>query len=231
MSLGKNLQYLRKQKMLTQERLAAHLSVSRQIISKWEADEVVPEIGRLIELCELFSCTLDALVREDLSKRSGIYSDVTLRLVKGFRMARYIVISPNPEDDVFSRIEGWAQRAGLVDAKRIGWDFPFVSQEQQHRFGLRGYAAAYVLPEGFDESTPGVEYVSQKDAQYAVITIRDPMQAPFETIPFAYKLVLDYLEANGSKEKTPEDVLPCFEYEYAKDGVEYMDVYVLNARR
>lgn len=40
MSLGKNIQYLRKQKKITQEQLAEIMSVSRQTISRWEADEI-----------------------------------------------------------------------------------------------------------------------------------------------------------------------------------------------
>ena len=35
---------------------------------------------------------------------------------------------------------------------------PFVSQELQSRFGLHGYVAAYVLPEGFQTNCSGVEY-------------------------------------------------------------------------
>lgn len=39
MSLGKNLQYLRRlRKNMTQEDLAEKLSVSRQTVSKWEMD-------------------------------------------------------------------------------------------------------------------------------------------------------------------------------------------------
>ena len=42
MSLGKNIQYLRKQKKITQEQLSEIMSVSRQTISRWEADEIIP---------------------------------------------------------------------------------------------------------------------------------------------------------------------------------------------
>ena len=48
MSLGKNIQYLRKQKKITQEQLAEIMSVSRQTISRWEADEIIPELNKLI---------------------------------------------------------------------------------------------------------------------------------------------------------------------------------------
>lgn len=64
MSLGKNLQFLRKlYNKMTQETLAEKMSVSRQTVSKWELDAVYPEVDKLLELCELFSVSLDSLLR------------------------------------------------------------------------------------------------------------------------------------------------------------------------
>lgn len=230
MSLGKNIQYLRKQKKITQEQLAEEMSVSRQTISKWEADEIVPELNKLVVLSDLFSCKLDALVRENLTDYDEIYSAITIKTVEGFRMARYVMVTPRPEDDVNRYMDDWAKMSGLLtvkpDAKKIGWDFPFVSSELQNRFGLRGYVAAYILPEGFETDYPGVEYADQAQADYAVITIYDPFAAAFERIPNAYKKVLEYLQANGFKERLRDDILSCFEYVYEKDGMTCMDVYV-----
>lgn len=42
MSFRANLQYLRAQRNLTQERLAMLLGVSRQAISKWESEKAYP---------------------------------------------------------------------------------------------------------------------------------------------------------------------------------------------
>lgn len=230
MSLGKNIQYLRKQKKVTQEQLSEIMSVSRQTISRWEADEIVPELSKLVALCEVFACKLDALVREDMTICDKIYSPVSIRRVNGFRMARYVMITPNPEDDVQAYMENWARKSGLLqvrpDAVMIGWDFPFVSAEQQNRFDLRGYAAAYVLPEGFEPDCPGVEFACQETADYAVITVYEPFVAPFERIPRAYRLILEHLQANGFREKPIEGVIPCFEHEYEKDGVSCLDVYI-----
>lgn len=230
MSLGKNIQYLRKQKKITQEQLAEEMTVSRQTISKWEADEIVPELNKLVVLSDLFSCKLDALVRENLTDYDEIYSAITIKTVEGFRMARYVMVTPRPEDDVNRYMDDWAKMSGLLtvkpDAKKIGWDFPFVSSELQNRFGLRGYVAAYILPEGFETDYPGVEYADQAQADYAVITIYDPFAAAFERIPNAYKKVLEYLQANGFKERPRDDILSCFEYVYEKDGMTCMDVYV-----
>lgn len=230
MSLGKNIQHLRKQKKVTQEQLAEIMSVSRQTISRWEADEITPELGKLVALSNLFACKLDALVKEDLAACAEIYSAVSIKRVPGFRMARYVMVTPKPEEDVKAYLDGWAQRSGLLklqpDAMRIGWDFPFVSSELQNRFGLRGYVAAYVLPDGFETDCPGVEYALQETADYAVITIYEPFAAAFERIPNAYKRLLEFLQANGFREKPREGILSCFEHEYEKEGATYMDVYI-----
>lgn len=230
MSLGKNIQYLRKQKKITQEQLAEVMSVSRQTISKWETDEIIPELNKLVTLSDMFSCKLDVLIKEDMSACDDIYSEISIRHVKAFRMARYVMVTPNPEDNVNSYMDNWAWQSGLLkiqpDAMRIGWDFPYVSPELQNRFGLRGYVAAYILPEGFETDCPGVEYANQKEADYAVITIYNPFIAAFERIPNAYRKLLAFLQANGFCEKPKDDILPCFEYVYEKDGITCMDVYI-----
>lgn len=66
MSLGENLQFLRKQKNMTQEQLAETLEVSRQSVSKWESDSTYPETDKLIQLANLFHCSLDDLMRKDV---------------------------------------------------------------------------------------------------------------------------------------------------------------------
>lgn len=40
---GENLKTLRKNKGITQEKLAARLNVVRQTVSKWEKDQSVPD--------------------------------------------------------------------------------------------------------------------------------------------------------------------------------------------
>lgn len=232
MSLGKNIKFLRKQQKITQEQLAERMSVSRQTISKWESDEVIPELNKLIDLSNMFACKLDSLVRDTLAAHENIYSEISIKTVRPFRMGRYVMVTPNPEDDVNAYLDAWAQKSGLLnvkpDAKKIGWDFPYVSAELQNRFGLRGYAAAYVLPDGFEPACPGVEFADQMEADYAVITIYEPFEAEeaFERIPNAYKRILDYLQANGFKDKAKENVLSCFEYVYNQNGMTCMEVHI-----
>lgn len=68
MSFGENLQFYRKKENITQEQLAERLGVSRQTISKWEADSSYPEMEKIIQLCDMFGCTMDVLLRGEASE-------------------------------------------------------------------------------------------------------------------------------------------------------------------
>ncbi len=61
MTLGENLQRLRKEKELSQEDVARALFVSRQTISKWETDKAEPGVDNLKVLADLYEVTLDQL--------------------------------------------------------------------------------------------------------------------------------------------------------------------------
>lgn len=225
MSIGKNLQLLRRMRdHMTQEELAEKLGVSRQTVSKWELDQAYPEIDKLVEMCTLFSCTLDQLVREDMTVADAEhYSDIRVEVLPSMRYIRHAVISTEPEEDAIAHVRRWAQQLGIDKPRILGWDFPVLSQEQINVYNMHGYAAALVLPEGVE--CPGD--VQQQPAQkYAVITIRDPFVAPFQIIPGAYKLLMRYMQTIGSREPRPGTCIPCFEMEYVSDGVTYMDVYM-----
>lgn len=231
MKLASNLQVLRKRAgNMTQEKLAERMGVSRQTVSKWETGEAIPELDKLLELSSIFSCSLDALLKEDMSSQEDYFSPVTLVTVPAFTLGRYVIISTQPESDVQLYLDHWARRSGLYEAvehpRQIGWDFPFVSMEQQNRFGLRGYAAGWILPEDFDAELPGLEIYRQDTARYARITLRDPFLAAFDRIPKGYQRILEYLGANGFKENHGESFLACFEEVYEKDGTVFMDIYV-----
>lgn len=65
MAFSDNLQYLRTRQNLTQEQLAEQLDVSRQSVSKWEGGQSFPEMDTILRLCDLFSVSLDTLLRGD----------------------------------------------------------------------------------------------------------------------------------------------------------------------
>lgn len=65
MAFSENLQYLRTRDGLTQEQLAERLDVSRQSVSKWESGQSFPEMDTILRLCDMFSVSLDTLLRRD----------------------------------------------------------------------------------------------------------------------------------------------------------------------
>ena len=68
MTLGNRLQRLRQRQGLSQDALAEKLGVSRQAVSKWERDEAVPEVEKLLRLSELYGVSLDELVKGDATQ-------------------------------------------------------------------------------------------------------------------------------------------------------------------
>lgn len=65
MTLGEKILKLRSTAKMSQGDLAEKLNVSRQSISKWETNQSVPELDKLIQLSDLFQISMDELVRSD----------------------------------------------------------------------------------------------------------------------------------------------------------------------
>lgn len=233
MGFGTNLQYLRRMRdSMTQEALAEKLDVSRQTISKWESDEAYPAMEKLFELCDFFSCSMDQLLRSDMTRRGNAYSDVRIESLDRFRMARHAVISATPEDDSILVMKQWAEKSGLLslpnkNLELIGWDFPVLSQEQINVYNMHGYVSACIVPADFSTNCEGAEFVWQEAGKYAVITITEPMSAAFELIPNGYKVLLNYMKEKKLilKPENQQETF-CFEKVYVKDGIEYMDIYI-----
>ncbi len=55
---------LRKEKKLSQERLAEIIGVSRQSVAKWETGESLPELEKLVVIADFFMTSIDSLVRD-----------------------------------------------------------------------------------------------------------------------------------------------------------------------
>ncbi len=67
MKLSEKIIELRKANGMTQEELAAICNVSRQSISKWEADIALPETEKLLILGETFGVSMDILLKDELT--------------------------------------------------------------------------------------------------------------------------------------------------------------------
>ena len=65
MEIGKKLKDARMKSGFTQENIAEKINVSRQTISNWENEKSYPDIISIIELSNLYSISLDDLLKGD----------------------------------------------------------------------------------------------------------------------------------------------------------------------
>ena len=68
MILAEKIMDLRKKNGWSQEELAEKLNVSRQAVSKWEGAQSVPDMGRIVQLSELFGVSTDYLLKDELEQ-------------------------------------------------------------------------------------------------------------------------------------------------------------------
>ena len=68
MTLGEKLKMYRKQKGVSQEKIAELVGVSRQAVTKWESGQTVPSTENLMALASIYGISLDELAAD---KKAG----------------------------------------------------------------------------------------------------------------------------------------------------------------
>lgn len=63
MNISDRIQNLRKVKGISQEELADKVGVSRQAVSKWESEQSVPDLEKVIIMSEYFDVTTDYILK------------------------------------------------------------------------------------------------------------------------------------------------------------------------
>ncbi len=66
MILADKIIRLRKKNGWSQEELAEKMQVSRQAVSKWEASQTIPDLGKILMLGNLFGVTTDYLLKDEM---------------------------------------------------------------------------------------------------------------------------------------------------------------------
>lgn len=65
---SKNLQFLRKQKGMTQAELGSKINVDQTTIGRWEDSNREPTMGNVVNIANIFNVTIPDLLDKDLSK-------------------------------------------------------------------------------------------------------------------------------------------------------------------
>jgi len=71
MTIGEKISKLRIAEGISQEQLAEKISVSRQAVSKWEMDQALPQIDKVLQLCTLFGISTDELLCDNVAIKCG----------------------------------------------------------------------------------------------------------------------------------------------------------------
>ena len=66
MTIGEKIMKLRSGLGISHEQLAEKLNVSRQSVCKWEMDQALPQIDKILLLCELFKVSTDSVLNENI---------------------------------------------------------------------------------------------------------------------------------------------------------------------
>jgi len=120
--LGKKIYKLRKDKGISQEELAAQLTVSRQAISKWELGEAMPDTENVVQLSRLFGVSTDYLLIDEMeflivkiNNENTIYDDIAvypISLELGFDLVP--LIDSNISDKVILFKRKFAAEMGVI---------------------------------------------------------------------------------------------------------------------
>lgn len=62
LQIGQYIQFLRKQKQMSQKDIAAQLHISFQAVSKWENGETLPDVSLLLDLADLLDTSVDKIL-------------------------------------------------------------------------------------------------------------------------------------------------------------------------
>lgn len=76
MTLGEKIKQARIENGLTQEQLSEKMAVSRQAITKWEADKGIPDVSNLKRLAALLNVSVDYLLDDSSETDMGVLREI-----------------------------------------------------------------------------------------------------------------------------------------------------------
>ncbi|MBE6768213.1 MAG: phosphoglucosamine mutase [Ruminococcaceae bacterium] len=171
MTIGEKITKLRTAADISQEQLAEKMEVSRQAVSKWEMDQALPQIDKVLQLCDLFHVSADELMRDSVELcpvKSGHNhyfgtdgfrgeANINLTSVQAYKVGRFL---------------GWYFGNALSGCDKPGYRPRIVIGKDTRRssYMLEYSIAAGITASGADAymlhvtTTPSVSYVTRQEA-------------------------------------------------------------------
>lgn len=84
--IGEQIKKLRTARNMSQVGLARMIGVTKQSVSNWENNNILPSIDMLIKIADFFSCTTDYLLEIDDKRKVIEVNDLTLEQIAHIQM-------------------------------------------------------------------------------------------------------------------------------------------------
>ena len=172
MTIGQKIIQLRNSMGISQEKLAELMGVSRQSISKWEMEQSVPQIDKILQIAEIFDVSCDELLHDNIELRRTITAPLTNKYfgTDGFRGEANIGLTSMHAYKV-GRFLGWYYSLQLQGEDKTSRRPKIVIGKDTRR---SSYMLEYAIASGIATSgadaymlhvttTPSVSYVTRMD--------------------------------------------------------------------
>ena len=174
MTIGEKIAELRSSEGISQERLAEILSVSRQAVSKWEMDQALPGIDKVLLLSDFFGVSTDALLVDklEIKKNESIDTGIPKYFgTDGFRGEANVELTAMHAYKI-GRFLGWYYASGISGCSKSGYRPRIVIGKDTRRssYMLEYAVASGIVSSGADAymlhvtTTPSVSYATRSDA-------------------------------------------------------------------
>lgn len=173
MTIGEKITRLRVSANMSQEQLAERISVSRQSVSKWEMNQALPQIDKVLQVCEIFNISTDELLIDKITlKETGSVMPSGNKYfgTDGFRGEANVNLTSMQAYKV-GRFLGWYFASELSGCTKAGYRPRIVVGKDTRRssYMLEYSIVAGITASGADAhmlhvtTTPSVSYVTRQD--------------------------------------------------------------------
>ncbi len=173
MTIGEKITELRVAANISQEQLAEKINVSRQSVSKWEMGQALPQIDKVLQLCELFGVSTDELLHDKINiapAKSGEPRKLKYFGTDGFRGEANRDLTSMQAYKV-GRFLGWYFASSLSGCDKANYRPRIVIGKDTRRssYMLEYSIVAGITASGADAymlhvtTTPSVSYVTRQD--------------------------------------------------------------------
>ena len=170
LTIGEKIASLRQKAGFSQELLAEKMEVSRQSVSKWEMNQALPQIDKVLLLCELFDVSADELLRDTVELKKDERGTNKYFGTDGFRGEANLTLTSIQAYKV-GRFLGWYFSSKLSGCEKAGYKPRIVIGKDTRRssYMLEYSIVAGITASGADAymlhvtTTPSVSYVTRQD--------------------------------------------------------------------